>query len=51
MVRQRYSHCIAEVEHQYTVLVHDLVGGRPLPSLFLAMVFDPDGGGVELLCS
>lgn len=50
-VRQRCSHCIAEVEGQYTALVRGLVEAHPLPSLFHAMVFDLDGDGVGLLCS
>ena len=49
-MRQR-SHCIAEVEHQCIALVRGPVGARPLPSLFLAMVADLDGDGVEQLCS
>ena len=50
-MRQRHSHCIAEVERQYTALVRDLVEAHPLPILFLAMVVGLDGGDVELLCS
>ena len=51
MVQQRCSHYIAEAEGQYTALVRGLVEAHPLPSLFLAMAFDLDGGGVGLLCS